>query len=246
VDTDFARPKENSMKQLVTALLGAVWLGLASASATRAEDKPITYTPASTVVAILPVIKKVDAQDDSAKGGKKDAAKDAARDAPLQERHVAKAREELGTLFTGHGFRLADDAAVQKALAEGKIDLSDEENQRRTVFYQLGKAVHADLVVFVIIESVSRHNKSNSFFGQQKEGKALLKLWLVDADREQPLLNAVQHEGKAASNAFLDNQLGPDTNGYTRYTIRAVGHGLDDILKDFFKPYPETAKPGGK
>lgn len=235
------------MKQLVSALLGAIWLGLVSTSTTLAEDKPaaVTYTPATTVVAILPVIKKEDAQDDT-KGGKKDAAKDAAKDAPLQERHVAKAREELATLFTSHGFRLADDAAVQKALADRKIDLSDEENQRRAVFYQIGKAAHADLVVFVIIESVSRHNKSNSFFGQQKEGKALLKLWLVDADREQPLLNAVQHEGKAASNAFLDNQLGPDTNGYTRYTIRAVGHGLDDILKDFFKPYPETVKPGGK
>lgn len=231
------------MKQLVPALLGAVCLGLASASTAFAEDKPaaVTYTPASTVVAILPVIKKEDAQDDT-KGGKKDAPKDA----PLQERHIAKAREELATLFTGHGFRVADDRAVQKALAEGKIDLSDEENQRRAVFYQLGKAAHADLVVFVIIESVSRHNKSNSFFGQQKEGKALLKLWLVDADREQPLLNAVQHEGKAASNAFLDNQIGPDTNGYTRYTIRAVGHGIDDVLKDFFKPYPETVKPGGK
>lgn len=231
------------MKQLVTALLGAVCLGQVSMSTAFAEDKgAVTYTPASTVVAILPVIKKEDASDDKAKGDKKDVSKDA----PLQERHIAKAREEMATLFTGHGFRLADDAAVQKALADGKIDLSDEENQRRTVFYQIGKAAHADLVVFVIIESVSRHNKSNSFFGQQKEGKALLKLWLVDADREQPLLNAVQHEGKAASNAFLDNQIGPDTNGYTRYTIRAVGHGLDDILKDFLKPYPETAKLGGK
>jgi len=200
------------------------------------QPAAVTYTPPSTVVAILPVIKKEDANDK----------KEDKKDAPLQERHVVKAREELAALFSNHGFRLADAAAVQKALAEGKIDLSDEENQRRAVFYQIGKTVHADLVVFVIIESVSRHNKSNSFFGQQKEGKALLKLWLVDADREQPLLNAVQHEGKAASNAFLDNQIGPDTNGYTRYTIRAVGHGIDDILKDFFKPYPENSKAGGK
>ena len=226
------------MKRLATALLGAACLGLVSTSTARAEEKPatFTYTPGSTVVAILPVIKKEDASD-----GK---AKNAPKDAPLQERHSAKAREEMATLFTGHGFRLADDDAVQKEIAGDKIDLSDEENQRRAVFYQIGKAVHADLVVFVIIESVSRHNKSNSILGQQKEGKALLKLWLVDADREQPILNAVQHEGKAASNAFMDNQIGADTNGYTRYTIRAVGHGLDDILKDFFKPYPEVAKPG--
>ena len=226
------------MKRLATALLGAACLGLVSTSTARAEEKPatFTYTPGSTVVAILTVIKKEDASD-----GK---AKNAPKDAPLQERHSAKAREELATLFTGHGFRLADDDAVQKEIAGDKIDLSDEENQRRAVFYQIGKAVHADLVVFVIIESVSRHNKSNSILGQQKEGKALLKLWLVDADREQPILNAVQHEGKAASNAFMDNQIGADTNGYTRYTIRAVGHGLDDILKDFFKPYPEVAKPG--
>lgn len=230
------------MKNISCTLLGAAWLGLISTQPSFAEDKPpaTTYTPASTVVAILPVIKKEDAND------KKEAGKDGAKDAPLQERHVVKAREELATLFSGHGFRLADDAEVQKAITAQKLDFSDEENQRRAVFYQVGKAVHADLVVFVIIESVSRHNKSNSFLGQQKEGKALLKLWLVDANREQPLVNAVQHEGKAASNAFMDNQIGADTNGYSRYTIRAVGHGIDDILKDFFKPYPETRKPGGK
>ena len=228
------------MKRLVPALIfAAACLALVSAPAARAEDAPaaVTYTPATTVVAILPVIKKEEADPKSDK-------KNPPRDAALQERHVAKAREELATLFTAHGFRLADDAAVSKALADGKIDLTDEENQRRAVFYQVGKAAHADLVVFVIIESISRHNKSNSIFGQQKEGKALLKLWLVDADREQPLLSGVQHEGKAASNAFLDNQIGPDTNGYTRYSIRAVGHGLDDILKDFFKPYPEVRKAG--
>ncbi len=231
------------MKRLVPALFAAsVGLGLLSAPAARAEDKPaaVIYTPTTTTVAILPVIKKEDATDGKAKAD----AKDAPKDAPLLERHVVKAREELATLFTAHGFRVADDDAVQKAIADGKIDLTDEENQRRAVFYQIGKAAHADLVVFVIIESVSRHNKSNSILGQQKEGKALLKLWLVDADREQPLLNAVQHEGKAASNAFMDNQIGADTNGYSRYTIRAVGHGIDDILKDFFKPYPEAGKAG--
>lgn len=228
------------MKPFAAALLGAAaCLTLIPALPARAEDTPaaLTYTPATTVVAILPVVKKEEADP---KGDKKDPPKDAA----LQERHVAKAREELATLFSSHGFRLADEAAVSKALADGKVDLSDEENQRRAVFYQVGKAAHADLVVFVIIESVSRHNKSNSLFGQQKEGKALLKLWLVDADREQPLLSGVQHEGKAASNAFLDNQIGADTNGYTRYSIRAVGHGLDDILKDFFRPYPEIHKSG--
>ena len=135
---------------------------------------------------------------------------------------------------------------MQKAITDQKMDLTDEENQRRAVFYQLGKAVNANLVVFVVIESVSRHNKSNSFFGSQKEGKALLKMWLVDADPEKPILNAVQHEGKAASNAFMDNQIMPDTNGYTKFTIRAVGHGIDDLLKDFFKPYPELKKPGDK
>ena len=138
---------------------------------------------------------------------------------------------------------MADDAAIRKELADEKLDLTDEENQRRAVFYQVGKAVHADLVVFVVIESVSRHNKSNSFLGSQKEGKALLKMWLVDADAEKPILNAIQHEGKSASNAFMDNNVIADTNGYSKFTIRAVGHGIDDMLKDFLKPYPES-KPG--
>lgn len=230
------------MKSLLYIFLCAVCLCLARTAG--AEDKLAltTYTPSSTIVAILPVIKKDDLKKDDGKENKKAAEKDD----PLKERHILKAQEELTTLFAGHGFRITDEAAIQKALADQKIDLSDEENQRRAVFYQIGKAVHADLVVFVVIESISRHNKSNSFFGSQKEGKALLKLWLVDADREEPILNAVQHEGKSASNALVDNNLMPDTNGYTRFTIRAVGHGLDDMLQDFFKPYLETKKTAGK
>ncbi len=203
----------------------------------QAGDPMPTYTPAQTTVAILPVVNTEDAIKDDGKS-------DDSKTDPLKDRHITKAREELALLFTSHGFKLADDAAVQKALTDGKIDLTDEENQRRAVFYQVGKAVGANLVVFVVIESVSRHNKSNSIFGSQKEGKALLKMWLVDADQEKPILNAVQHEGKSASNSFMDNQILPDTNGYTKFTIRAVGHGIDDLLKDFLKPYPELKEPG--
>lgn len=207
---------------LLLALSGPCLWGLRPAPARADAD---AYSPAATTVAILPVISKEDSKVDA-----------------LKDRHITKAQEELAAEFTRHGFRVTADAAVQKALTDAKIDLTDEENQRRAVFYPLGKAVGANLVAFVVIESVSRHNKSNSLFGQQKEGKALLKMWLVDADKEQPIINAVQKEGKAASNALLDNQIGPDTNGYTRYTIRAVGHGIDDLLADFFKPYPEVKK----
>ena len=205
------------------------WPGRPPPPAARA-DAPPPYVPAQTTVAILPVVLKLDTTGDN---------KDTAKTDPLKDRHVVKAQEELDLQFRSHGFKIADDAAVRKEVADEKLDLTDEENQRRAVFYQIGKAVHADLVAFVVIESVSRHNKSNSFMGQQKEGKALLKMWLVDAGAEKPILNAVQHEGKAASNAFMDNAIGPDTNGYSKFTIRAVGHGIDDMLKDFLKPYPE-------
>ncbi len=215
------------------ASLGTGWLTLAGPA--RADDAP-AYTPDKTTIAILPVVLKEDAAADS---------KDPKAD-PLKDRHSLKAKVELALLFSSHGFKVADDDTVQKAVTDQKIDLTDEENQRRAVFYQVGKAVNANLVVFVVIESVSRHNKSNSFLGSQKEGKALLKLWLVDADQEKPILNAVQHEGKAASNAFMDNNVIADTNGYSKFTIRAVGHGIDDILKDFFKPYPELKKPDNK
>lgn len=212
---------------LCAALIGATSFGPISPA--RA-DTPPAYAPAQTVVAILPVISKEDSALDS---------KDPKAD-PLKDRHVVKAQEELALQFASHGFKVADDTAVRKELADEKLDLTDEENQRRAVFYQVGKAVHADLVVFMVIESVSRHNKSNSFLGSQKEGKALLKMWLVDADAEKPILNALQHEGKSASNAFMDNNVIADTNGYSKFTIRAVGHGIDDMLKDFLKPYPEV------
>ena len=214
------------MKQFALVLiLGSFCLCRLAQADTPPAPAPTLYTPSETTVAILPIISTEDSKVDA-----------------LKDRHITKGQEELTAEFTRCGFKIADDASVQKALTDQKIDLSDEDNQRRAVFYQIGAAVHADLVVFVVIESVSRHNKSNSLFGQQKEGKALLKMWLVDADKQQPIINALQKEGKAASNAFLDNQIGPDTNGYTRYTIRAVGHGIDDMLADFFKPYPDLTK----
>jgi len=41
---------------------------------------------------------------------------------------------------------------------------------------------------------------------------------------------------------FIDNNILPDTNGSSKFTIRAIGHGIDDMLSDFLKPYPTTDK----
>jgi hypothetical protein len=77
---------------------------------------------------------------------------------------------------------------------------------------------------------------------EQGQNAATFLRRLVDADKQQPLLNAVQHEGKAASSVFMDNNILPDTNGFSKFTIRTIGHGIDAMLSDFLKPYPITDK----
>jgi hypothetical protein len=205
------------------ALLSAAVCVYLAAPAPCAAQTPL-YPPSRTTVAILPVVNESDSKSPE-----------------MRARQSDKAQQELTAQFAAHGFLLVPDSAVKQAISDAKIDLTDEDQQKRDTFYKIGTATHADLVAFLVITDTSQGWKQG--FIPKREGKAKLKMWLVDADK-QPILSAAVKEAKASANDFMTYAVGSSFGG-SEYTIRAIGNGIKDELKDFFKPYPEL-KSGSK
>jgi len=113
---------------------------LAVAPLTRADDKTTPqYVPAETTVALIPIINQ---------GGEKNEG--------FKTKQTENGNKELQKEFAEHGFKIADDAAVAKAVADLKLDLTDEEQQKKGNLYKIGKAVNANLVVLAVITDTSQ------------------------------------------------------------------------------------------
>lgn len=73
--------------------------------------------------------------------------------------------------------------------------------------------------------------------GGEKEGKARVKFWLLDAKKKKSIYSAVIKEGKAGgkSNLFATNE------GSNRQ-INAAGNAVKELLEPFLKPYAPAKK----
>lgn len=208
------------MSVMVRALAAALVLALAAPLPLRAQGKPPELgqrNPAATRVALLPVIDTTGEKED-------------------QRRDQANAvRMELISQFTERGFSVVDEAQVAKAIADRKIDLSDEENQRRGPIYEIGKAAGADLVVFVLVTQAYAKIKKN-LFTEEREGLAKTKTWLLDVKAEKPILSGYVWEGKSTGGS------GPFTKSNRGRMGAAAGNSIRDVLNDVLKAYPRKKK----
>ncbi len=195
---------------LALALLAVSLVGL-----TPNED----YTPKTTKVAIVPVVNLSGETWPELK--------------TKQSLHGLK---EITACFLERAFVVLPSSDVVKALADTKIDLTDEEQHRREVLYGLGEKLDADLVAFVLITDVDQR-KVNKFFVQSTEGKAKMKIWLVDVKKKEPLLSAKVIEGTSKSGGFLE--IGE--KGSNRKVL-AVANGIRKALSDQLSKYPVVQK----
>lgn len=203
---------------LTLASLGALFLLLTGLIApVRAADPP-AYDPAATSVAILPVT--------DATGEKL---------AERRKRQADTGYRNLVELFAERGFRIVSPDEVKRAIDEAKLNLEDEEDYRRENFYKVAKAVNADIVAFVLIQDTRMDVKTSLFKGNENQGRAKVKMWVLDAKQEKPILSAFVKEGKAAGASKLFN-----TNEGTDRRANAVGNAVKDALSDFLKPYPKV------
>lgn len=191
----------------------AVLVGPVARPAMAQEDRK--YDPATTKVVVLPV---VDATGEKV--------------AERRKRQEDVCYKNMNELFTKHGFQVVEEAKVRQALADNKVDLSDEENYRRDTFYKVAKAAGGDLVVFVLITDSRTDKKTSLFKADELQGRAKIKLWFLDAKNEQAIYSAVTKEGKAggASKLFA-------TNEGTDRRANAAGNAVKEQLEEFFKPY---------
>jgi hypothetical protein len=198
----------------LACLSGAVvFAGPLARPAMAQEDRK--YDPATTKVVVLPV---VDATGEKV--------------AERRKRQEDVCYKNLTEMFTKHGFQVVDSAKVTQALSDTKTDLSDEENYRRDSFYKMAKAAGGDLVVFVLITDSRTDKKTSLFKGDELQGRAKIKLWLLDAKNEQAIYSAVTKEGKAAGASKLFA-----TNEGTDRRANAAGNAVKEQLDEFFKPY---------
>jgi hypothetical protein len=120
------------------------------------------YVPQQTTVAILPVI------DASGERWKK-------QSSLIKEGCSQKAIEE----FTSHGFNVVPADAVAKAIGDLNVDLTDEEQQKRDTLYKVGKALKADLIMFVVIAE-TQQKEVDRFLWTSRHGSAKVKVWLLN------------------------------------------------------------------
>jgi hypothetical protein len=211
-------------------------------------SKTPEYKPRETRIAVVPLINATELKWED-----------------LKQRQVDRGNEFLREEFAKRGFELVDQKKVNEALEKLEIDMSDEEQQKRDTLYTLGREVEADLVVFALIfETDQKLHKILDIgspvacvepygdilptigdIGQkiidpvmpaQREGKAKLKLWLLDVKKEKPILSAKKAEGKSKGGYFAFFDKG------SKRQVAAVANALETLLKDFFKPYPVQKK----
>jgi|GEM_PF-993907 hypothetical protein len=184
-----------------------------------AKDSPAkVYVPSETTVAILPVI---DRSGEKAENRRRQQAGNGYRNAI--------------EIFVERGFKIADKNAIAKAIEDAGIDLTDEEDYRRDNFYKVGEAVGADLAIFAFIVDTREDTKRNILTGNEIQGRASVKMWLVDVKEKKPIFSAIVREGKAAG----QSKLFATDEGRNR-RANAVGNAIKEQFEAFLKPYPKV------
>jgi len=195
----------NSVGRFLTSLAVA----LMAVSAASAQ----TYDPATTKVAIVPII------NDSA---------DPWQD--LKDRQRAEGAKYVLEAFTTRGFVMVNAEEVNKAIANLKIDFNDDEQRTRANLFRIGNECGATLVFFVVIVE-SKQTTNTSLLTSRTNGFATVKIWLVDASKQEAILNAVKLQGRSTGSGLVPGK------GSERQVV-AVRNTINDILKAWLKPYP--------
>lgn len=177
-----------------------------------------TYAPRQTRVALLPVINASGEKDPKQRGDQS-----------------KKGSEELLKQFRQRGFDVLEAATVQKAIGDLEIDLSDEEMHNRATLYKIGEAVGADLIAFAVITNVDQQRiKTPLTDDQQLEGRANIKIWVLDVKEKRAIMSATRQEAQAKNKWFAEFDSG------ARLIRLAVEGAVRDSLKGFLAQFPKN------
>ena len=95
----------------------------------------------------------------------------------------------------------------------------------------------ADYVAFSVINDVGQRSNI-SVFSQQKEGRAVITIWLLDVKSQKAILDGVSQEGKSARGGILYGAIG--VAGSPRI-LTAIGNAIKAALLQPLGPLPASA-----
>lgn len=185
-----------------------------------------TYTPATTVVAVLPIENVSKGKDDG-----------------MKARQTNQGMQDVIAAFSRRGFRLVDEAAVNRAVQDSHLDLSSNASWTPQNLAAIGSRSAANLVVlFVITDTHQGYRHGFLLIAPQREGEAKTKLWIVDTKTQAAIVDGVAKAGKSRASmisGYITHGFG---EGSSSYVLKAVGDAVTQSLADFLKPYPDTGK----
>ena len=150
----------------------------------------------------------------------------------LVEEQAFEGDRVLRKLFLERGFTVLEPPRVREAITGEKLDFTDEENFRKEEMYRVGNRAGADYVAFTAITSTMQKEKRTVFAGEQLEGWATVRVWVLDAKARSPIV-----AGKPFSAASTKNF----SVGFGRQ-VRAVRFAIEGATKEGLKPYRVVRK----
>jgi len=206
----------------IVGALGLLAVLLSQCTSSRAQGQADTqYVPSSTTVAILPVVDRTGVKDGF--------------DTEKLQKAVT---DELIRQFSGRGFKIINGKVIDEVTARLKIDLKDEEQQKRAIIRSVGKESGADLVAFVTVMDV--HSVSEGGWAiSSTVASSKVKCWLLDTNSERALMSGKVET--ANNDSFFELQgIGGQAGKIIRASAQAVRQAFDRALK----PYPRIQKEG--
>ena len=171
------------------------------------------FVPSDTTVLILPT--------QNISGDKHEA---------LKKEQCRESDDTLKLQFESHGFKVLSSELAARAVSDSKLDLTDEENYRKNVFFELGAKSNADIVVFNTVIATRQQTRRDFF--ENLEGYATMRTWVLGVKEKFAILKGERYEGTSSKNMSV---------GFGRQ-VRAVRIGLDKATLDFLKPYTVIKK----
>lgn len=198
----------NVLRTMLGVAAAVLYCGPAAAQRPAPE-----YVPGNTVVCVLPVINK---------SGEKSAKQNADQ--------AIKAHDRIVALFKERGFIVSPEAAGTDAIKRLDVDIQDEENYNRATLYKIGAEAKADLMVFAVITNVEQAIERR-WTGERKQGRATVKMWLLDVKEKKAILSAVSKE--ASAEGIVGWQKG------SKQIRDAASRAAGNALSDFLEKYPK-------
>lgn len=148
----------------------------------------------------------------------------------FKQRQAGMIDDWAATHLPAAGYALTPRDDVRSALRALALDMTDEENWRRSVVLEVGKKAGADFVLFCAVTATEQKRQKRTWY-EDVEGRTDVRVWLLDVKTGEALLT-----GKTVTGRSGGNRVSLDNKGSERQ-IQAAANAVRDATRDFLAPY---------